>query len=71
MCTSDITFTAKSFLFVGYLIFVFFIGMTIYEFKIPTKYLFTLVINRNPYMQVSMNMSIVFKPKNLYVAKCC
>ena len=38
---------------------------TLFEFKIPTKYLFTLVhIICNPTIQVSTNMSIVVKPLN-------
>jgi len=54
--------------------FVLFVGMAIYEFKIPTKYLFTSVINilriiKNPQIQVSMNMSIVVKPQNFVPMK--
>jgi len=51
---------------------MFFVGRAIFDFKIPTKYLFTLVILhiiRNPQIKVSMNMSIVVKQRNFLPMK--
>jgi len=47
-------------------------GRTIHEYKITMKYLFTLVIFNiilNPQIQMSTNMSIVVKPRNLVSSK--
>jgi len=47
--------------------FMFFMGCTIHIFKIPMKFLFTLVILciiYNPWNQVSMNIPIVVKPRS-------
>jgi len=53
---------------------MFFVGRAIHEFKIPPKYIFTLVILRvvlflNPRIQESTNMSIVIKPWNFMPMK--
>jgi len=48
--------------------FASFVGWTINEFKIPPKYLFTLIILHiisNPQIQVFTNISISVKPTNL------
>jgi len=53
-------------------IFVFFDGRAIHEYKIPTKYLFTLVMLHiiwNLRIQVSMNMPIFVKPWNFVPMK--
>ena len=58
----DIIFIRKTFNF------MYFTGRTIHEFKIPTKYFFTLDIFNiiwNSRIQVSSNMSIIVKPRNL------
>ena len=52
--------------------FVYFVVRAIHDFKIPTKYLFTLEtlhILRNPRIQVSTNMSNVVKPRNAMPTK--
>jgi len=52
--------------------FVYLVGRTIHELKIPMKYLFTLVIFNiiwNPQIEVFTNMSIIVKPQNLVPMK--
>jgi len=52
--------------------FMYFVGGAIYEFKILLKYLFVLIILSmiwNSRIQVSTNMSIVFKPWNFVPMK--
>ena len=56
----------------GTLNFVYFKYRTIHEFKIATKYLFTsviFIIIWNPLIQVSTNVSIDAKPRNLVPTK--
>ena len=53
-------------------ILVHFVSRAIYDFKIPTKFLFTLIILHiisNPQIQVSTNMSNVVKPQNFVPTK--
>ena len=52
--------------------FVYFVCMLIQEFKIPTKYLLTIVIFYiiwNPRIYVSTNMTILVKPRHLVPMK--
>ena len=52
--------------------FVYFVDRAIHELNTPTKYLLTIVMLRirwNPRVQVSTNMSIVVKPRNVVPTK--